>query len=177
MASSEVVRHNRTVLASLKEGDLIEFPRGVYSHWAVYIGNEDVIHLAGDDNDGINAEMHSAHLTSFSGQCFEKAVIRQDNFFDVAGLSKAKRNNDRDGKKQPLPRSQIVKNAKSRLDEVGFNVLNRNCQHFATWCRYGVASSDQVDFLLVATVLSVGVVAGAFIIAVAKGCNKWKYPR
>lgn len=66
----------------------------------LFPGNEDVIHLAGDDNDGINAEMHSAHLTSFSGQCFEKAVIRQDNFFDVAGLSKAKRNNDRDGKKQ-----------------------------------------------------------------------------
>lgn len=38
MASSEVMSHNRRVLASLREGDLIEFSRGAYSHWAIYIG-------------------------------------------------------------------------------------------------------------------------------------------
>ena len=30
--------HNETLLAVLEPGDLIEFPRGLYSHWAVYIG-------------------------------------------------------------------------------------------------------------------------------------------
>lgn len=38
MASTEVTRHNREVLASLDVGDLVEFPRGNYSHWAVYLG-------------------------------------------------------------------------------------------------------------------------------------------
>ena len=39
MASSVVKRHNETVLRDLEEGDMVEFPRGVYSHWGVYIGN------------------------------------------------------------------------------------------------------------------------------------------
>ena len=34
----EVVRHNRTVLANLGPGDLVEFHRKGYSHWAVYKG-------------------------------------------------------------------------------------------------------------------------------------------
>jgi len=36
--SQEVVRHNATVLEELHPGDLVEFNRGIYSHWAVYIG-------------------------------------------------------------------------------------------------------------------------------------------
>ena len=34
----EVRRHNETLLQVLEPGDLVEFPRGAYSHWAVYIG-------------------------------------------------------------------------------------------------------------------------------------------
>jgi len=30
--------HNRTVLSDLQVGDLIEFPRGYYSHWGVFVG-------------------------------------------------------------------------------------------------------------------------------------------
>lgn len=38
MAQLSVVRHNETLLQELEPGDLIEFPREYYSHWAVYIG-------------------------------------------------------------------------------------------------------------------------------------------
>ena len=31
-------RHNETVLGTLEEGDLVEFPRELYSHWGVYVG-------------------------------------------------------------------------------------------------------------------------------------------
>ena len=37
-ATMSVQLHNETLLAVLERGDLIEFPRGLYSHWAVYIG-------------------------------------------------------------------------------------------------------------------------------------------
>ena len=37
-ATMSVQLHNETLLAVLEPGDLIEFPRGLYSHWAVYIG-------------------------------------------------------------------------------------------------------------------------------------------
>ena len=38
MAAAEIQRHNSTVLQNLEKGDLVEFKRGVYSHWAVYAG-------------------------------------------------------------------------------------------------------------------------------------------
>jgi hypothetical protein len=34
----QIRRHNETVLGTLKEGDLVEFPRGRYAHWGVYVG-------------------------------------------------------------------------------------------------------------------------------------------
>jgi len=31
-------RHNETVLRTLEEGDLVEFKRGIITHWGVYVG-------------------------------------------------------------------------------------------------------------------------------------------
>lgn len=70
------------------------------SYSPCFPGDEEVIHLAGDDNDGLNGQVNATHVTSFSGQCFDKAIIRIDNFFRVAGPDKAKRNNNLDGKKK-----------------------------------------------------------------------------
>jgi hypothetical protein len=38
MAALAIKQHNTTVLEKLEKGDLVEFKRGVYSHWAVYAG-------------------------------------------------------------------------------------------------------------------------------------------
>lgn len=38
MAQKPWQTHNRFVLDSLEEGDLVQFDRGMYSHWAVYAG-------------------------------------------------------------------------------------------------------------------------------------------
>lgn len=45
MSVMETVAHNRSVIKRAKAGDLLEFPRGFYSHWAVYIGTYSHIHL------------------------------------------------------------------------------------------------------------------------------------
>jgi len=34
----QIELHNETVLAKLEEGDLVEFPRGLFSHWGVCVG-------------------------------------------------------------------------------------------------------------------------------------------
>ncbi len=36
-------KHYRDFVAVLEPGDLIEFDRGVYQHWGVYVGGEEVI--------------------------------------------------------------------------------------------------------------------------------------
>ena len=41
--------------------------------------------------------------------------------------------------------SDIVASAKKRLGETEYNVVTKNCQHFATECRYGQSRSTEVD--------------------------------
>lgn len=38
MAATTLESYNRAVIKRANKGDLLEFNRGVYSHWAVYIG-------------------------------------------------------------------------------------------------------------------------------------------
>lgn len=154
-------RHNQTVLDSLEKGDMIEFPRGLYSHWALYIGNNEVVHLAGDEDDGIDRRFDSTHFFSVSGRSFQKAEVKIDKFWDVAENSLAKKNNGKDGKFRPLPKAQILRNALSKLGTIGYNVLSDNCEHFVAWCRYGEKKSDQVDNLL--TGLAFGTAAAATV--------------
>ena len=38
ISAPEMHMFNANVLSELKVGELVEFPRGLYSHWGVYIG-------------------------------------------------------------------------------------------------------------------------------------------
>ncbi|XP_062579293.1 phospholipase A and acyltransferase 1-like [Saccostrea cucullata] len=136
---------NRQVINRARKGDLLEFPRGFYSHWAVYIGNEEVVHLAGIDNDGINGNSNPSHVFSICGKTYKKAVVKMENFWTVVGDSEAKINNNKDRKCSPHPAHKIVQEALKKLGEIGYNVLWKNCEHFAAYCRYGVNWSEQAD--------------------------------
>ena len=61
-------------------------------------GDEQIVHLAGDDNDGINGQFDSGHLFTISGQRFRKALVKVDNFWDVVDGCKAMKNNAKDRK-------------------------------------------------------------------------------
>jgi hypothetical protein len=45
---------------------------------------------------------------------------------------------------RPFSAVQIVKRAKSKLGEKGYNLIYNNCEHFVTWSRYGYERSEQV---------------------------------
>lgn len=148
MTSSEIKRHNSTVLTQLEEGDLVEFNRGPYSHWGVYIGNEEIVHLSGDENDGINGQVGLTHFFTISGVRFNKAKVVKENFWKVTADSKAKKNNGKDRKCTPLSPDEVVEKALSMMGEIGYNVLWNNCEHFAAFCRYGQKWSEQADKFL-----------------------------
>ncbi|XP_066299033.1 uncharacterized protein [Branchiostoma lanceolatum] len=121
MNPSDARRNNEDVAFQCTEGDLLQFPReGGFSHWAVYVGRGWVIHLLDDGK------------------------VQKDRFWDVVGDSLAKINNYLDGEMNVLPREEIVKRARSKLGEMEYNLVSYNCEHFATWCRNGVARSQQV---------------------------------
>ncbi|XP_067662417.1 phospholipase A and acyltransferase 3-like [Haliotis asinina] len=164
MSSVELQRHNQTVLDNLEPGDRLQFERGLYSHWAVYIGNSEVVHLSGVDGP-IGSDLDQSF--TISGVEFDKGIIRKDAFWDVVGDSKVHKNNSKDTKLKHFGPSKIVERALAKVGEVGYNIFFKNCEHFATWCRYGKEESDQADGLF--TLLAVGGAAAVAGLAVWLG--------
>ncbi|XP_070578382.1 phospholipase A and acyltransferase 4-like [Ptychodera flava] len=154
-------RHNQTVLDSCNPGDLLEFNRGFISHWGVYVGEEQVVHLTGESGseDTIGG---SQYVFSVWGKQFTKAKVKRENFWDIVKDCKAKINNYSDRRECPASAEEIVERALSKLGRIGYNVLWNNCEHFAKWCRYGKEESSQVDGVLMGLGVAgaVGAVAG-----------------
>uniref|UniRef100_A0A8C6LCZ2 LRAT domain-containing protein n=1 Tax=Nothobranchius furzeri TaxID=105023 RepID=A0A8C6LCZ2_NOTFU len=99
-----------------KPGDLIEVKCGVYKHWIVYIG---------EDNVG---------------------TIKKEKLKDVVKDGKWKINNFLDQKYQPRKDDDIVKEACARVgSSLTYDVLGYNCEHFATELRYGKPECRQAS--------------------------------
>ncbi|KAK6980231.1 HRAS-like suppressor 2, partial [Biomphalaria glabrata] len=100
MASSQQsnYEHNLAVLQRLELGDRVRFDRGFYSHWGIYIGHGEIVHLAGRGNDGINANVHIGYSFSIAGVQFSKAEICIEDFWIVVDDSKAYIDNSLDSK-------------------------------------------------------------------------------
>ncbi|XP_019624198.1 PREDICTED: uncharacterized protein LOC109469882 [Branchiostoma belcheri] len=155
---------NQDVLSSCKEGDLLEFHRLGYAHWAVYVGNGRVIHRT-EDKGGKAGVM-----------------VREDDFWDVEENDRVTINNGMDKITDPLPGGKVVKRARSKLGETGYNMMFKNCEHFVRWCRYGVKFSGQAMAAgsVIGGLIAFGAVmanpvlagAGAFIGAMMAGMNK-----
>ncbi|KAJ8279454.1 hypothetical protein COCON_G00065200 [Conger conger] len=113
-------------------GDLIEINRGKIQHWAVYIGDGLIIHLTTGPEKTI---------LSIS----PKATVRKDKMSEVVGTDAYRVNNLLDDTYSPRSPDAIVSDAESRVGQVlPYNLLHRNCEHFATELRYGKPESRQV---------------------------------
>ncbi|CAL8264255.1 unnamed protein product [Lota lota] len=142
-------------------GDLIEIFRGSYQHWAVYIGDGFVVHLAPP------SEVPGAGANSMMSVFCEGALVKQDELWDVVGTDKWQINNLLDDQYEPRPAHTVVREARALVGaELSYCVFQRNCEHFATELRYGKAHSRQVrkagEVVLaagVATVVGLGLVA------------------
>ena len=53
LTASKHVDHNLKTYNSMRPGDLLEFHRGLYKHWGVAVGDGKIIHLSGEDDDGL----------------------------------------------------------------------------------------------------------------------------
>jgi kelch-like protein 24/35 len=110
------------------KGDLIEIQRDIYAHWAVYVGDGEIIHLL-DFPDG-KAQVVCQKLKEIAEGC----VCRVNNLVKAAQ------------RRQLVPKSvnDILKSAYEKLNDVfDYHLINNNCEHFATHCRYGSRFSEQ----------------------------------
>ncbi|XP_011798027.1 PREDICTED: retinoic acid receptor responder protein 3 [Colobus angolensis palliatus] len=124
----------------LKPGDLIEIFRLGYEHWALYIGEGYVIHLA--PPDGYPAASSSSALSVLGSI----AVVKQELLTDVTGGCHYWVNNSLDHKYEPLPVEVIISSAKKLVGQkMKYSIVSRNCEHFVTKLRYGRSHCQQVE--------------------------------
>ncbi|KAI4904155.1 hypothetical protein NFI96_013821 [Prochilodus magdalenae] len=120
-------------------GDLIEIFRGTYQHWAIYVGEGYIIHLAPP------SETAEAGAYSMMSVLCDKAVVKKEQLWDVVGNDEYTINNLLDHKYEPRPVRAILQDAHSLLGlEMPYCVFRGNCEHFVTELRYGKAESRQV---------------------------------
>jgi hypothetical protein len=128
-------------------GDIISVNRGLYKHYGIYVTDSCIIQFAPKKGFEINpadADIVETTLAEFL-KGGEFCVDHSDNrsFTPDKTVQRA--------------RSQIGKQ-KGRYDFVF-----HNCEHFARWCKYGIAESRQVENAVI------GLVIGASVAAITIG--------
>ncbi|XP_066565201.1 phospholipase A and acyltransferase 1 [Amia ocellicauda] len=138
MASNEYA--SAETPGSPQPGDLIEIFRPAYQHWALYLGDGYIINLTPID------EGQAAALSSAKSVFSRKAVVRMQLLKEVVGDDSYCVNNKYDDKYTPLPVCDIINRAQFLIgQEVSYDLLGNNCEHFVTLLRYGEGVSDQAS--------------------------------
>ena len=160
--SIAVMREKMHRLASghfLRPGDIIGVSRMLYDHYAIYVGNNRVVHYAAPDNEiGRNATIHEADFDEFMGSgktyfilsfCGKYPVrVHSSTSFTVTdSYRQLYRPVNHSGKinYRIFTPEETIKRAYSRIGETRYNLLTNNCEHFALWCKTGIAMSSQVE--------------------------------
>ncbi len=154
----------------LEPGDVIGVTRryamNLYDHYAVYVGNDEVIHFAAEsgDFDG-KICIHRASFSKFIGAeshyfvlYFSKydnapKKIHSSTSFEIGDkLMQQRVYWDETKKIQLYSPEETIARAESRLGEEGYDLVGNNCEHFAVWCKTGIEKSYQVEGYLGAVV-------------------------
>uniref|UniRef100_A0A3P9PK36 Phospholipase A and acyltransferase 1 n=1 Tax=Poecilia reticulata TaxID=8081 RepID=A0A3P9PK36_POERE len=126
--------------ADPQPGDLIEIFRPAYQHWALYLGDGYIINLTPVD------ESQAAAMSSVKSVFSRKAVVRMQLLKEVVGNDSYRINNKYDDNHTPLPVREIIQRAEVLIDqEVSYDLLGSNCEHFVTLLRYGEGVSEQLQ--------------------------------
>ncbi|XP_064865337.1 phospholipase A and acyltransferase 4-like [Oncorhynchus nerka] len=125
-------------------GDMIEIDRGRYNHWALYIGNGTVIHVVVQEKP---SRSRCFRLCSSSSSLYSNATITVDTLNNVAGQNRYQINNylNLTAREDTIIKKDVEK---MRGHTIPYNLLERNCEHFVTFLRYGQSKSKQVDDFL-----------------------------
>uniref|UniRef100_A0A4X2LYP9 Phospholipase A and acyltransferase 1 n=1 Tax=Vombatus ursinus TaxID=29139 RepID=A0A4X2LYP9_VOMUR len=126
-----------------RPGDLIEVFRPGYQHWTLYLGDGYVINMAPTDFPGLDSS--PVPFTSAKSVFSKKALVRMQLLKDVVGTDTYRINNKYDDVYPPLPLDEIICLSEFLIgQEVSYDLLVNNCEHFVTLLRYGEGISEQV---------------------------------
>ena len=115
----------------MKIGDHLISPRTAYSHHGLYVGDGNVIHYTGFAKTKVDGVIAITSLREF---CQGRSVRIKHH------------------KTRIFSHEKSIGRAKTRLGENWYNVLLNNCEHFVTWCIYGLPISRQVNNVILGTI-------------------------
>lgn len=105
--------------------------RNFYTHHGIYIGNNEVIHYGGLADGFKKDRICKVSLTKFKGSA---NISLYDKEIYLKG--------------EKYTGEEIVRRAKSRVDENKYSVFWNNCETFANWCTHDDEFSSQTDGIL-----------------------------
>ncbi|XP_013089958.1 phospholipase A and acyltransferase 3-like isoform X4 [Biomphalaria glabrata] len=148
---------NEREIRKAKNGERVQFLRKGYSHWALYVGQDLVVHLW---NPHISLLGVITTLVWWS----TAVSVRQDNYRAVERGSRIKINRSMDKYLTPLPENTILENANRSLaaNECGYNAFLYNCEHFVNKCRFGFW---RYNFLSSEQILALPFIFSCFLLA------------
>ncbi|KAL2098178.1 hypothetical protein ACEWY4_007385 [Coilia grayii] len=137
--------------STLTRGDLLEVQRSLFIHFGIYLGDNKVAHLMPDimpvltmNEKKINTVVTNKRL--ILGCIYKKASIRLDTVEDFAYGARIFVNTlDGRMKTQALTQEDVAQRAEKLVGDTPYSLLWNNCEHFATYCRYGSPVSQQTD--------------------------------
>nr|XP_023420026.1 Ca(2+)-independent N-acyltransferase [Cavia porcellus] len=139
-----------------RPGDLIEIFRVGYEHWAIYVEDDCVVHLAPPSED--------FEVGSITSVFSNRALVKYSRLEDVLHGCSWTVNNKLDGTYLPLPVDRIIQRTKKMINKiVQYSLIEGNCEHFVNNLRYGVSRSQQVEHALVEGVKAAGAVISAVV--------------
>ncbi|KAE9549823.1 hypothetical protein FO519_006957 [Halicephalobus sp. NKZ332] len=132
-----------------KPGDLLVFNDVVYCRWAVYVGEDKVIHVTAEGAVKEEQLKVSESIVTFT---------HVDNTFD--------------SQVKPFTPDEIIERARSKVGQPwSFDLFSNNSEHFAKWCRYDTAICQQVPYAY-----DTGDSAGAGVGSVTLGPARVHFP-
>lgn len=114
-----------------QRGDLIRTKVRFYYHYGIFLQEDTVVQFGLPDDPGRPAE--------------EIRVLTSDVYTFLHGGELEVGVPSREEKKRMRPREEIAQTALSRVGEGGYDILHRNCEHFANECAFGEGHSSFVD--------------------------------
>ncbi|KAF0196760.1 MAG: hypothetical protein FD169_739 [Bacillota bacterium] len=148
----------------LQRGDVIGIDRGLYEHYGIYCGNNEVIHYTSAPLRRLARNrafrIYRTDMSRFLNkqkQLFVLDCTDPRNPFksepitigpqQIRSLEWFKRY-DIDSDFHLYSPEETVERAESQLGKGEYNLAVNNCEHFAVWCKTGLHKSYQVDEVL-----------------------------
>ncbi len=110
-------------------GDVLSVNRGLYKHYGVYIGNDEVVHFSGGAENELSAERACIRKTSLE-------EFRGDGEIEIEANNCGAFSHE-----ETAARARAAVGSEKGKYDLAWN----NCEHFANWCRYGKKRSLQVE--------------------------------